>query len=126
MLCNFIIALLFFLCSSPFQQMSMDDSFIFNFDNKKISGYKAINIHPQGEVRTPNSAWQGLGLSQTSPVPIEPCDDSTWSNSNHDARFNLTTTVLDLAPTRQRHQLSQYNDVTSILAAIGLEHHIRE
>lgn len=34
---------------------------------RKIEGYKAMERAPQGEIRTPNAGWSGLGLSKTSP-----------------------------------------------------------
>lgn len=116
---------------------SLNDTFVFNFDPRVVAGYKAIHMPvQQGELRTPTPSWQGLGLSQTSPAPLEACDLS-WANTSggsggssggaagSDSRLNLTTTMIDVTPVRQREQLSQYNDVTSILTGLGLEHYIK-
>uniref|UniRef100_A0A8D8G680 Protein bicaudal C n=3 Tax=Culex pipiens TaxID=7175 RepID=A0A8D8G680_CULPI len=117
---------------------SLNDTFVFNFDPRVVAGYKAIHMPvQQGELRTPTPSWQGLGLSQTSPAPLEACDLS-WANTSSgsggsggggaagsDSRLNLTTTMIDVTPVRQREQLSQYNDVTSILTGLGLDHYIK-
>ncbi|XP_058448811.1 protein bicaudal C [Malaya genurostris] len=124
----------------PYEQKStLNDTFVFNFDPRVVAGYKAMHLPPQhGELRTPTPSWQGLGLSQTSPVPLEACDMS-WANSSSgsssgggagtaagsESRLNMTTTMIDVTPMRQREQLSQYNDVTSILTNLGLEHYIK-
>ncbi|XP_055548937.1 protein bicaudal C [Wyeomyia smithii] len=123
----------------PYEHKStLNDSFVFNFDPRVVAGYKAMHMPPQhGELRTPTPSWQGLGLSQTSPVPLEACDLS-WASSSgssggggtggaagSDSRLNMTTTMIDVTPMRQREQLSQYNDVTSILTNLGLEHYIK-
>ncbi|XP_058818853.1 protein bicaudal C [Topomyia yanbarensis] len=124
----------------PYEQKStLNDSFVFNFDPRVVAGYKAMHLPPQhGELRTPTPSWQGLGLSQTSPVPLEACDLS-WANSSSgsssggggsvaagsDSRLNMTTTMIEVTPMRQREQLSQYNDVTSILTNLGLDHYIK-
>lgn len=114
------------------QKSTLNDTFVFNFDPRVVAGYKAMHLSPQqGEIRTPTPAWQGLGLSQTSPAPLEACDLS-WvnnsgssSSSGNDSRLNMTTTMIEVTPMRQREQLSQYNDVTSILTSLGLEHYIK-
>ncbi|XP_053696138.1 protein bicaudal C [Sabethes cyaneus] len=120
----------------PYEQKStLTDSFVFNFDPRVVAGYKAMHLAPQhGELRTPTPSWQGLGISQTSPVPMEACNLSWGSSSGSsggggaaggDSRLNMTTTMIDVTPMRQREQLSQYNDVTSILTNLGLEHYIK-
>lgn len=129
---------------TPMPSNSLNDTFVFNFDPRVVAGYKAIHMPvQQGELRTPTPSWQGLGLSQTSPAPLEACDLS-WANTSSgsggsgggggggggsvagsDSRLNLTTTMIDVTPVRQREQLSQYNDVTSILTGLGLEHYIK-
>lgn len=117
-----------------FPQSTLNDTFVFNFDPRVVAGYKAMHMPPQqGELRTPTPSWQGLGLSQTSPAPLEACDLS-WvnnsggssSSSGNESRLNMTTTMIEVTPMRQREQLSQYNDVTSILTSLGLEHYISE
>lgn len=117
-----------------FLQSTLNDTFVFNFDPRVVAGYKAMHMPPQqGELRTPTPSWQGLGLSQTSPAPLEACDLS-WvnnsggssSSSGNESRLNMTTTMIEVTPMRQREQLSQYNDVTSILTSLGLEHYISE
>ncbi|XP_052864286.1 protein bicaudal C [Anopheles cruzii] len=132
------------------QKNSLKDSFLFNLDPRVVAGYKAMHASPQqGEVRTPTLSWQGLGLSQSSPAPLEACDLS-WANSSssstsagtggsggsggtnsspssgpNDSRHNMTTTMIEVTPRHQREQLSQYNDVTTILTGLGLEHYIK-
>ncbi|XP_050101510.1 protein bicaudal C [Anopheles aquasalis] len=139
------------------QKSSLKDTFLFNLDPRVVAGYKAMHMSPQqGEVRTPTLSWQGLGLSQSSPAPLEACDLS-WANSStssnsggggggvggggggsgsggscsspssaaNDSRLNMTTTMIEVTPRHQREQLSQYNDVTTILTGLGLEHYIK-
>jgi protein bicaudal C len=103
----------------------MNDTFVFNFDPRVIAGYKAMHMPPQGEVRTPTPLWQGLGLSQTSPLPLDTSDGS-WNSSGHEAMMNMTTSIIDATPQNKRNQLAQYNDIASILTSLGLEHHIRK
>lgn len=99
---------------------------LFNYDARIVAGYNAMNMSPhQGEPRIPTPIWQGAGLSRTSPVPTENF------NGNHNWRDqeglfgSMTTSMLDSTPHRQRHQLSKYNDVTSLLNGLGLQHHIQ-
>uniref|UniRef100_A0A182YDQ3 Uncharacterized protein n=1 Tax=Anopheles stephensi TaxID=30069 RepID=A0A182YDQ3_ANOST len=128
-------------------QSSLNDKFLFNLDPRVVAGYKAMHMSPQqGEVRTPTLSWQGLGLSQSSPAPLEACDLS-WANTSSssgsggngaantstsssssgatDSRHNLTTTMIEVTPRHQREQMAQYNDVTTILTGLGLEHYIK-
>lgn len=89
---------------------------------------------PQGEIRTPNSNWAGLGISYTSPAPLETAiDDSltTWNRGNgvtagHLSPYNLgaTTGIVDSTPTNRRLNLSQHKDIHSLLTSLGLEHYI--
>uniref|UniRef100_A0A182VUH0 SAM domain-containing protein n=1 Tax=Anopheles minimus TaxID=112268 RepID=A0A182VUH0_9DIPT len=128
------------------QKSSLSDTFLFNLDPRVVAGYKAMHMSPQqGEIRTPTLSWQGLGLSQSSPAPLEACDLS-WANSSSsssaggscantstsssssgatDSRHNMTTTMIEVTPRHQREQMSQYNDVTTILTGLGLEHYIK-
>ncbi|EAA14677.4 AGAP009268-PA, partial [Anopheles gambiae str. PEST] len=135
-------------------QSSLADTFLFNLDPRVVAGYKAMHMSPQqGEIRTPTLSWQGLGLSQSSPAPLEACDLS-WANTSSssstgggrdggggsgcantstsssssgaaDSRHNMTTTMIEVTPRHQREQMSQYNDVTTILTGLGLEHYIK-
>ncbi|XP_061513633.1 protein bicaudal C [Anopheles gambiae] len=136
------------------QKSSLADTFLFNLDPRVVAGYKAMHMSPQqGEIRTPTLSWQGLGLSQSSPAPLEACDLS-WANTSSssstgggrdggggsgcantstsssssgaaDSRHNMTTTMIEVTPRHQREQMSQYNDVTTILTGLGLEHYIK-
>jgi protein bicaudal C len=63
------------------QKANLNDSFIFNFDPRIVAGFKAMHLAPQqGELRTPTPSWQGLGISHTSPVPLESCSIN-WENT---------------------------------------------
>lgn len=107
---------------------TLNDSLIFNFDRRIISGYNAMKSSPsERELRTPNRNWQGLGLSRTSPHPFDAPNQTTdnWPTRTS-SPFAMTTSIIDSIPKPQRDRLSQYNDVISILANIGLEHHIRK
>ncbi|XP_053675629.1 protein bicaudal C [Anopheles nili] len=129
------------------QKSSLNDTFLFNLDPRVVAGYKAMYMSPQqGEVRTPTLSWQGLGLSQSSPAPLEAADlswantsgssstgagggmntsSSSSSNGVSDTGHNLTTTMIEVTPRHKREQMSQYNDVTTILTGLGLEHYIK-
>lgn len=37
----------------------------------------------------------------------------------------MTTSMLDSTPSRQRHQLSKYSDIETLLTGIGLQHHVQ-
>lgn len=106
----------------------LNDSFAYNFDPRVVSGYNAMNIPPKGETRTPKIGWQGLGLSQTMPAPLNLnlSSNLSWMECNANQKFNATTSLIDSASLGQRQRLMQYNDVTSILTGLGLEHHIRK
>uniref|UniRef100_A0A336LJF4 CSON006372 protein n=1 Tax=Culicoides sonorensis TaxID=179676 RepID=A0A336LJF4_CULSO len=104
----------------------LNDSLIFNFDHRIIDGYKAINHSAiDREIRTPNQYWKGLGLSKSSPHPIELDNTNIDLNRQRSSPFSMTTSIIDSLPKQQRNRLSQYNDVISILANLGLEHHIQ-
>ncbi|XP_055851865.1 protein bicaudal C [Episyrphus balteatus] len=57
---------------------------VFDFDMKRIMGFKAMERAPiSGELRTPNANWIGLALSRTSPAPLETGDDNNaWNRSS--------------------------------------------
>lgn len=103
---------------------------LFNFDPRIVAGFRAMNISPQqGEVRIPTPMWQGAGLSRTSPTPLENSNNNSWYDTTRNdfgGMFNMTTSLLDSTPVRQRNQLSKYNDITTLLTSLGLEHHIRK
>lgn len=69
-----------------------------------------------------------MNISRTSPSAMEtPVSNNAWidnmpPDSNMQAVFNnMTTTILDSTPVRQRHQLSKYNDIVTLLTGLGLE-----
>lgn len=106
---------------------TLNDSLIFDFDRRIVSGYNAMKCTPsEREIRTPTRHWQGLGLSRTSPHPMEQNQEENDWPRNTSTPFAMTTSILDSVPRPQRDRLSQYNDVASILVNIGLEHHIRK
>lgn len=107
---------------------SLNDS-LMHFDQRIVAGLRAMNMTPQhGEVRVPTPVWQGAGISRTSPAPLE---SSSGSNAWVDAHppeasiYNMTTSMLDSTPHRQRHQLPKYNDIATLLTNIGLHHHVQ-
>lgn len=87
-----------------------------------------------GELRTPTPTWMGMGLSRTSPAPIETVDDLTsWPRGLAGTGIlaspyclGATTGIVDSTPTNRRLQLSQYKDIHSLLTALGLEHYISD
>uniref|UniRef100_A0A8W7PKU2 SAM domain-containing protein n=1 Tax=Anopheles coluzzii TaxID=1518534 RepID=A0A8W7PKU2_ANOCL len=134
------------------QKSSLADTFLFNLDPRVVAGYKAMHMSPQqGEIRTPTLSWQGLGLSQSSPAPLEACDLS-WANTSSssstgggrdggggsgcaytstsssssgaaDSRHNMTTTMIEVTPRHQREQITTTSP--PILTRLGLEHYIK-
>lgn len=69
-----------------------------------------------------------MNISRTSPSAMEtPVSNNAWIDnmppeSNMPALFNnMTTTILDSTPVRQRHQFSKYNDIVTLLTGLGLE-----
>ncbi|XP_059221980.1 protein bicaudal C [Stomoxys calcitrans] len=114
----------------------------FDFDIKRAMGFKAMERPPvPGELRTPTPNWIGMGLSRTSPVPIETVDDlSPWNRGPTGSSTGLgggantlvspygmgsTTGIVDSTPTNRRLQLTQHKDIHSLLTALGLEHYIK-
>lgn len=109
-------------------------------DMKRVLGFKAMEKSPvPGEVRTPNSQWAGLGLSRTSPAPIETVDDLTalWPRSPLAGNINggggalvspyslgATTGLIDSTPINRRMQITQHSDIQTLLISLGLEHYI--
>lgn len=72
---------------------------------------------------------QGAGISRTSPTPLENAHSgNSWIDSHPSdvaGLFNMTTSLLDSTPTRQRNQLSKYTDIETLLTGIGLHHHVQ-
>ncbi|CAO1360776.1 unnamed protein product [Diamesa tonsa] len=116
-------------CLVFYLQSSFNDSMLFNFDPRIVAGFRAMNISPQqGEARIPTPMWQGAGISRTSPTPLENSNNNSWydtTRNDYGGMFNMTTSLLDSTPVRQRNQLSKYNDITTLLTGLGLEHHIQ-
>lgn len=105
---------------------TLNDSFTYNFDPRVVSAYNAMRGSPKGELRTPKSGWQGLGVSRTSPAPLnqsKSTQDFSWIDSNVSSKLSMTTSLLDSVPRGQRSNLLQYNDVASILSCLGLDHY---
>lgn len=122
------------LSIEPFQNRALD------MDMKRLLGFKAMEKSPvPGEVRTPNSHWAGLGLSRTSPAPIETVDDLTalWPRSALAGNLNgggasalvspyglgATTGLIDSTPINRRMQITQHSDIQALLVSLGLEHY---
>lgn len=112
---------------------------------KRVIGFKAMECAPQGEARTPTANWIGLGLSRTSPAPLESATPTNedfigWSrnsaavqnaaaiNGGQQSPYNLssTTGLVDSTPSNRRLQLTQHKDIHSLLTSLGLEHYISE
>lgn len=113
---------------------SLNESLMFNFDPRIIAGYRAMSISPQhGEARVPTPIWKGAhgaggaNLNRTSPTPLETGNwyDQHQQQQQQQDLLNMSTSLLDSTPHRQRNQLSKYNDITSLLTGLGLEHHIQ-
>ncbi|EDW77980.2 uncharacterized protein Dwil_GK24769, isoform B [Drosophila willistoni] len=110
----------------------------FDFDMKRAFGFKAMERTPvAGELRTPTPAWLGMGLSRTSPAPIETVDDGLASGQGwrmpapsplglgSPYGVSATTGLLDATPVNRRMQLSQHKDIQTLLTSLGLEHYIK-
>ncbi|TMW46084.1 hypothetical protein DOY81_008835, partial [Sarcophaga bullata] len=106
----------------------------FDFDIKRAMGFKAMERAPvPGELRTPTPNWMGMGLSRTSPAPIETVDDlAPWQRGLAGTGIfaspyclGATTGIVDSTQTNRRLQLTQYKDIHSLLTALGLEHYIK-
>lgn len=106
----------------------------FDFDIKRAMGFKAMERPAvAGELRTPTPNWMGMGLSRTSPAPIETVDDlAPWQRGLAGAGIlaspyglGATTGIVDSTPANRRLQLTQYKDIHSLLTALGLEHYIK-
>lgn len=98
---------------------------------------------PQGELRTPNSAWAGLHLSKTSPFALETIPDQSvtesnasgntglglnprWTRTDTTSPYNMsaTTGLMDVLPAQQRALICQHKDIHSLMMHLGLEHYI--
>ncbi|KAL5281386.1 BICC1 family protein [Megaselia abdita] len=111
----------------------------FDFDMKRVIGFKAMECAPQGEARTPTANWVGLGLSRTSPAPLEsvtPTNEDliSWNRTTaaltgaqQSSPYNLssTTGLIDSTPSNRRLQMTQHKDIHSLLTSLGLEHYIK-
>ncbi|ALC39912.1 BicC [Drosophila busckii] len=120
------------------QQQQQATQRAFNFDMKRALGFKAMERTPvPGELRTPTPAWLGMGLSRTSPAPIETGDDGECASANgwripppppgisSPYGLSATTGLLDATPVNRRMQLSQHKDIQTLLTSLGLEHYIK-
>lgn len=68
-----------------------------------------------------------MGISRTSPSQLE---NQSWTDSQPcegavPGLFNMTTSLLDTTPMRNRSQLSSYHDIATLLTGLGLGHHIQ-
>ncbi|EDW57610.2 uncharacterized protein Dvir_GJ18051 [Drosophila virilis] len=121
------------------QQQQQQQQRAFDFDMKRALGFKAMERTPvAGELRTPTPAWLGMGLSRTSPAPIETVDDGIGNAGNgwrmpppppglgSPYGLSATTGLLDATPVSRRMQLSQHKDIHTLLTSLGLEHYISE
>lgn len=82
---------------------------------------------PQGEVRTPNSHWSGIGLSKSSPFSLENAsrNNNQWDRGeNLPYNLGVTTGVLDVTPTSQRTPFAHFKDIHTLLTHLGLDHYI--
>ncbi|XP_037911296.1 protein bicaudal C isoform X2 [Hermetia illucens] len=106
---------------------------LFDFDMKRVIGFKAMERAPHGELRTPTAHWAGLGISRTS--PLEPTtnnhnkhhsDDTLWNRAQL-SPYNLgvTTGLVESTASNLRLQLAQHKDIHSLLTSLGLEHYIK-
>lgn len=69
---------------------------------------------------------QGMNISRTSPSVMEsPMPNNAWIESmpenNATGLFNMTTSVLDTTPIRNRQNFSKYDDIVTLLTGLGLE-----
>lgn len=112
----------------------------FDFDMKRALGYKAMERTPvAGELRTPTTAWMGMGLSSTSPAPA-PLENGENGAAGGGASsgwrlppglgspygLSATTGLLDATPVNRRMQLAKHKDIQTLLTSLGLEHYISE
>ncbi|EDV30647.1 uncharacterized protein Dana_GF14935, isoform C [Drosophila ananassae] len=117
----------------------------FDFDMKRALGFKAMERTPiAGELRTPTPAWMGMGLSCTSPAPLETADDggagagagpgmgpgvgNGWrlpAGLGSPYGLSATTGLLDATPVNRRMHLAQHKDIQTLLTSLGLEHYIK-
>ncbi|KAM8716534.1 hypothetical protein ACLKA7_003415 [Drosophila subpalustris] len=120
------------------QQQQQATQRALDFDMKRALGFKAMERTPvAGELRTPTPAWLGMGLSRTSPAPIETVDDGGATAANSwrmpppppglcsPYGLGATTGLLDATPVSRRMQLSQHKDIHTLLTSVGLEHYIK-
>lgn len=105
------------------------DSLVFDFDQKKLLGHRAMDNQARGELRTPTPVWYGLGLSKTSPLPVDLAEpNNNWGNRGDSSPYNMgvTTGLLDAATKQQRNKLPQFDDLRTLLINLGLDHYIRK
>lgn len=105
------------------------DSLVFDFDQKKLLGHRAMDNQTRGELRVPTPVWFGLGLSKTSPLPVELSEPNiNWGNRGDSSPYNMsaTTGLLDAATKQQRNKLPQFDDLRTLLINLGLDHYIRK
>ncbi|XP_055680364.1 protein bicaudal C [Lutzomyia longipalpis] len=109
---------------------NFDHSPIFDFNLKKLDGLRAMKTSPMGEVRTPTSTWQGLGLSRTSPMTprdgISGAFSADWEDTAVASPYQLGKTcgILDSTPVQRRAQIGHHPDLQSLLTSLDLEHYI--
>lgn len=105
------------------------DSLVFEFDQKKLLGHRAMENQARGELRVPTPVWYGMGLSKTSPLPVELSEQNiNWGSRGDSSPYNMgvTTGLLDAATKQQRNKLAQFDDLRTLLINLGLDHYIRK
>lgn len=79
-------------------------------------------------IRTPNSNWSGLGLSQTSPFAIETVRKTgKWDRNEASpsaSPFGLVKTSGLVDAVSSNMLLGHHQDLSALLVSLGLEHYI--
>lgn len=95
-----------------------------------MEGYRAMKRVLDGEaIRTPTSAWSGLGLSKTSPFSLETVrKPNEWDHNEASpavSPFGLgkTTGIVD-ATASNNLLLGHHKDIQSLLISLGLDHYV--
>lgn len=103
---------------------------MFDYDAKRLEAYKYMRDHVpvEHELRLPTSAWAGLSLSKSSPMPSAANNLSQWAHRNEASPYKLgtTTSILDATPVHDRHQITQLKEMTALLVHLKLDHYIGE
>ncbi|XP_044252303.1 protein bicaudal C homolog 1-B [Tribolium madens] len=116
--------------TSDYQSMNEKKSGSFDYDSKRLAGFKAMQGRPNPDnYRVPTTMWAGYGISHTSPAGMLKKEEDVWKSSEvypSTSGLHNTSNILDHTPTHFINRVANttWSDLPSLLSALGLDRYI--